>query len=396
MSLSTPLAGGSILRNLHQHGVNGLRLTRQLSSGLRITSAADDAAGVAIADRLRARGVSLGRAQRNAMTGERIVDVADGAMNEIGHTLVRLRELAVQAASGDLGSGERGFLNAEMNELVLEVDRVARGTSIGAVTPLDGSLAGGSTSPATTASVSAATAQTSPLDKKEKLSFDDFGIFAGMSGNDRQIQLAAGLNQAGVVAAINGDPTIGALVEATVDGSGHLTLTSRTTGAAQQFRVSSNRAGAGDSTGVGTATLQGTGSDAVVGGALQLQVGVDTGSADEMLISLDGVTAVDLGIATANITSQENARLTIDAIDGAMGRLNNNRSRVGAYLNTLSRIGDAQGQAVLHTRAAESNIRDLDVASAVAEQARQRVVQQAATSVLAQANASGSLALQLL
>lgn len=100
----------------------------RLSSGYRINRAGDDAAGLAISENLRAQIRGLKQASRNAQDGISLVQVAEGSMNEISSILIRLRELAVQAASDTIGPVERQFLNVEYDQLVSEIDRVADGT----------------------------------------------------------------------------------------------------------------------------------------------------------------------------------------------------------------------------------------------------------------------------
>jgi len=100
----------------------------RLSSGYRINRAGDDAAGLAISENLRAQIRGLKQASRNAQDGISLVQVAEGSMNEISSILIRLRELAVQAASDTVGPTERQFLNVEYDQLTSEIDRIAEGT----------------------------------------------------------------------------------------------------------------------------------------------------------------------------------------------------------------------------------------------------------------------------
>ena len=100
----------------------------QLSSGDRITKAADDAAGLALSESLKAQVKGYSVAQRNAMDGQSMVQVAEGGLNEVSNILVRLRELGVQAASDTVGDRERQFLDKEVQQLKLEMDRIAQTT----------------------------------------------------------------------------------------------------------------------------------------------------------------------------------------------------------------------------------------------------------------------------
>lgn len=110
----------------------------RLSSGNRITSAGDDAAGLSISESLRAQVRSMKQAERNANDGISFVQVAEGGMGEIGNILIRLRELSIQAASDTVGDKERGFINQEFQSLLQEVDRIANVTSFGGTELLNG------------------------------------------------------------------------------------------------------------------------------------------------------------------------------------------------------------------------------------------------------------------
>lgn len=111
----------------------------KLSSGSRINHAGDDAAGLAISESLRAQIRGIGQAERNAQDGISLVQVAEGAMSEISNMLIRLRELGVQAASDTVGTTERGFLDLEFQQLLQEIERIAKSTSYNNVPLLNGS-----------------------------------------------------------------------------------------------------------------------------------------------------------------------------------------------------------------------------------------------------------------
>lgn len=110
----------------------------RLSSGYRINRAGDDAAGLAISENLRAQIRGLKQSTRNAQDGISLVQVAEGGLNEVSSILIRLRELAVQAASDTVGPVERQFLNVEYDQLVSEIDRIADGTEFNGTQLLSG------------------------------------------------------------------------------------------------------------------------------------------------------------------------------------------------------------------------------------------------------------------
>jgi flagellin len=112
---------------------------RKLSSGERITRAADDAAGLAISENLKAQIRGYRQAKRNATDAISLIQVAEGGLNEISNIVIRLRELSVQAASDTVGPTERGFSDIEFQKLKDEIDRIARGSDFNGVKLLDGS-----------------------------------------------------------------------------------------------------------------------------------------------------------------------------------------------------------------------------------------------------------------
>ena len=112
---------------------------RRLSTGLRISTASDDAAGLAISERLRSQVRSLDQAKRNANDGISLVQTGEGALNEVSSILVRLRELSIQSSNGSVSAKDKDTLNEEFKSLVNEVDRIGRSTEFNGIKLLDGS-----------------------------------------------------------------------------------------------------------------------------------------------------------------------------------------------------------------------------------------------------------------
>jgi flagellin len=111
----------------------------QLSSGSRITKSADDAAGLALSEFLKGQIRGFDVAKRNALDGQSMIQVAEGGLNEVSNIMIRLRELGVQAASDSVGETERGFLDKEVQQLKMELDRISQTTNFGSTSLLDGS-----------------------------------------------------------------------------------------------------------------------------------------------------------------------------------------------------------------------------------------------------------------
>lgn len=138
LRINTNTASLNAQRNLSGSKLGLDKSLERLSSGYRINRAGDDAAGLAISENLKAQIRGLKQASRNAQDGVSLVQVAEGALNEISSLLIRLRELAVQAASDTIGPVERQFLNVEYDQLVSEIDRIADGTEFNGTQLLSG------------------------------------------------------------------------------------------------------------------------------------------------------------------------------------------------------------------------------------------------------------------
>lgn len=138
LRIATNIASQTVQKNLREVSSQGKDSLEKLSSGKRITKAADDAAGLAIAKNLEAQTRGLRAATRNANDGVSLVQTAEGGLNETSNILTRLRELTVQAASDTVGDTERGFLDKEFQQLTAEVDRIAEATTFNGSNVLNG------------------------------------------------------------------------------------------------------------------------------------------------------------------------------------------------------------------------------------------------------------------
>ncbi len=244
---------------------------QRLSSGLRIATAADDAAGLGISERMRAQIRSLNQAGRNASDGISLVQTAEGSLGEVSGNLVRMRELAVQAANGTLNSGDRAVLDAEFQDLLSEIDRVATQTTFNGVALFDGSTA-----------------------------------------------------------------------------------------------------------------------------SLDLQVGSESG--ETITVTLEDSTAAGLGLSggTFDLTTASNASAALDTLDTAIDTVSGFRGDLGGVQNRLQSVVRSISATAENLSGAESRIRDVDIALETADLTRNTILQQAALSVLAQANVQPQLALSLL
>jgi len=245
---------------------------RRLSTGLRISSASDDAAGLAISERLRARIRSMDQAARNAQDGISLIQTAEGSMEEANTILVRMRELAIQSANGTTSAADKDTLNDEFQALIQEVDRISGQTNFNTIQLLDGSVAN-----------------------------------------------------------------------------------------------------------------------------LALQVGADTvASVDTLNVSLVDIRATSLTISTLDISSTGSQTTAIASIDAAIDAVSQGRGDLGAIQNRLGSVIATLQVSSENLSAAQSRIRDVDVAAESAMLTKNTILQQAAISVLAQANVQPQAALSLL
>jgi flagellin len=142
LRISTNVASQQVQKNLKEVSNKANDSLSKLSSGKRITKAADDAAGLAIATNLEAQTKGLRQATRNANDGISLVQTAEGGLNEVSNILVRMRELTIQASSDTVGDDERGFLDKEYQQLTTEIDRISEATTFNGSQLLNGEGSG--------------------------------------------------------------------------------------------------------------------------------------------------------------------------------------------------------------------------------------------------------------
>ena len=267
-------------------GVNNNRLAlsvERISSGIRINRAADDAAGLAVSEGLRSDIRALRQAVRNASDGISLMNVTEGALNEQAGILIRLRELASQAATGTVGSTERQTIQLEFSALRSELDRITATTEFNGTKLIDGTLA------------------------------------SSVSDSNRHV-----------------------LIQIGIDNSVNSRLN------------------------------------------LNSQLG------------LDAVTSTTLSIDTLSVTAAAQALTALDKINDAISQITSSRGKVGAVQNRLTKSIANLSVSVENLTAAESSIRDADIAEEVAELTRNQILVQTATAMVGQANLIPQSVLQLL
>ncbi|AOA72301.1 MULTISPECIES: flagellin [Stenotrophomonas] len=374
-------------RNLSTSGSSLATTIQRLSSGLRINSAKDDAAGLAISERFSTQIRGLDVAVRNANDGISLAQTAEGAMVEIGNNLQRIRELSVQSANATNSDSDREALNAEVNQLVSEIDRVSRQTNFNGTKLLDGSFSGalfqiGADSGQTIGINSIVNSSTSELGNglyaaKQTSTAAALTGTATAAGtvSDMEINgvaiaavdVAVGDKAADVskkvVNAIN-DKMDQTGVYASLDKDGKLELTSLKSGKDFEFTTATT-----DATGL-TVAMAGIGA---------------TADAD----ARDTVSGVD-------ISSVAGAQKALSIVDDALKAVNSSRADMGAIQNRFTSTIANLNTTSENLSASRSRIRDTDYAKETAELTRTQILQQAGTAMLAQANQSPSSVMSLL
>lgn len=338
MRINHNIAALNTYNKLESNQTNTAKSLEKLSSGLRINKAGDDAAGLAISEKMRGQIRGLDQASANASDGISLVKTAEGGLNETHSILQRMRELAVQSANDTNTDADRTQLNKEVEQLSLEITRIGDNTSFNTKSLLNGSAdsVDGSITSITNAVVSGTKAGS--------------GVVAGT--------------------VISGNVTI-VTTNVTGSGSARSGITSTTT----TTKVSE------------------------IGTKISLQVGADAGQ----IIDLDikDMRAIALGVDTAgsgglSVTTQSGASAAITTINNAITAVSSERATLGSRQNRLEHTINNLSSSSENATAAESRIRDVDMAKEMMEFTKNNILSQAAQSMLAQANQQPQGVLQLL
>ena len=365
-------------------GVNSRTLAtriERLATGLRINRGADDAAGLAISEGMRAEIMGLTQGVRNAEMATNLTQVAEGALSQVSAMLIRMRELALQGSSSTVNNENRSNLQAEYSHLIAEIDRVALATSYNNTVLLTGF---GNTVDNTTSSAITNIADTGVTGVTLSGSASGTFSFVDALDDDNQITLGNGI----VTQTID----IGSVLDN--DDIGGVVATGTT--AVANF----DRVGVILTLGDGYRDGDLDGETIVVNSSTggSFQVGPDNKVVDRIEFGLDDMRAsgTELNLTVTSVSTLDSARGAIPFLDLAINRVASERSDIGAIQNRLAFTVASANNAIENIQASESSIRDADVAAEISEFTRAQVLTQAATAVLAQANALPQTALSLL
>ena len=360
----------------------GTRLER-LSSGLRINRAADDAAGLSVREGMRAEISGLKMNVLNAEQGSNLLQVAEGSLNEINAMLIRMRELAVQSASSTVNDSNRESIQAEYTQLIQEIDRIAHSTTYNDQVLLTGY---GNTVDATS----------SALTNSNTTGVSAIKISGAATGT-YSFEDAAGDNE---ITLGNGTVTQTIRIATMLDGSDVATGTT-TVANFDRLGVQITLAGTEVSNATGNYSdgdLDNTTIvvDSSTGGSFQ--VGPDDGVNNRIEVGIQDMRASGtiLNLNTTAVGTLDSSRAAITDIDQAIFKVSNQRGDLGAYMNRLAFTISFTENEIENIQNSEASISDADVAAEVTAFTRAQILSQAATSMLAQANAAPQAALSLL
>ncbi len=377
----------------------------KLSSGLRINKAGDDAAGLAISEKMKGQIGGLSQAKSNAQDGISLIQTAEGALNETHSILQRMRELAIQAGNDTNTKCDREEIQKEMNQLTSEINRIGNTTEFNTQKLLDGNRTGEATK------VGDKIAEVLGEYTIDFVPADDFKIGTTTVDLDSKT-----IDQA--VTALNANTTLNVDYKFdAVDGKIKITQLA-TKGNATAPEVTG--------TGVGTLTTIKAGAaertateDDVKQGKARLQVGANANQS--MVIDIGDMRASALGITDAadtdgftkentvsdgttddnkeaalSVASHEDASKAVKKLDEALNKVSSERSKLGAMQNRLEHTINNLGTSSENLTAAESRIRDVDMAKEMMTFSKNNILSQAAQAMLAQANQQPQGVLQLL
>ena len=376
--INTNVASLNAQRNLASSQSSLNTSLQRLSSGLRINSAKDDAAGLAIASRFTSQISGLDVASRNANDGISLAQTAEGALTEVTNNLQRIRDLAVQSSNATNSSTDRAALQTEVSSLKSEVDRVATTTSFNGNKLLDGSFTSavfqvGANAGETITVGAIANAQLSALGSVSTASTQSTAVAALGTGAAAAGSLTINGTDIGALAAVGTSAERGSQV---VDAINKVATT----------------------TGV-NAYIDSTTNKIVLTSASAITVG---GTDDGTKTGFDGATGVSAaattttGLSTLDVSSFAGSQLAIKQIDSALQQVNSARASLGAVQNRFSSVVANIASTSENLSASKSRIQDADFAKETANMTRAQILQQAGTAILSQANSAPQSVLKLL
>lgn len=364
----------------------------QLSTGKRINTAADDAAGLAISSRATAQIRGLDQAVRNANDGISLLQTAEGAMVEVTNMLQRMRELSVQSSNDTNTADDRSYLDLEFQQLKAETDRIITNTQWNGVNVLDKSFTNNTTAGKFVFQVGANANQTISH------TIDVFGLGTA-DGSGATLTVApdvpgatattlevntitiAGTYAAGDKITVNLNQSLFQYTVTDADATGGSGSLATSLSAALDLRFDDGYEASVSGAGVVKITLDSS-AGTTTGNSFTLSASATDGEWDD--------------IESLSILTQATSNTAVSTIDAALSNVNKSRAEIGAVVNRLTYAADNLTNVSQNAAASRSRILDTDYAKTTTELARTQIIQQAATAMLAQANQQPQGVLSLL
>ena len=398
------------LNSYRQLGTNNTATSKnleKLSSGYKINRAGDDAAGLAISEKMRAQITGLEKAQDNANDGISLVQTAEGALTEVHSMLNRMVELAEQSANGTYDdTTDRANLQKEISSLSSEIDRISEGTNFNGLNLLDGTMGlamnGNTTIEETNISFGAGKKSELTSVTMNTAAGSAKGISVDVTTSSTTVAITFGTKDeatsytaAEITAAVRkaAQDEIDAATSSTdADDLAHYKELATNFTAYADDKISFEEDQAAASSAIAAAiTDSGKGDN-----GLTLQIGDTSDSFNKLSVVVGNMNADSLGIGDIDISTQEGASNAVDLIKAAINKVSSTRGDIGAIQNRLEHTINNLGVTTENVTAAESRIRDVDMAEEMMNYTKNNILIQASQSMLAQANQLPQGVLQLL
>ena len=398
MIINHNIASLNTYNKLSANNAASAKSLEKLSSGLRINRAGDDAAGLAISEKMRGQIRGLDQGTRNAQDSISLIQTAEGALSESHSILQRMRELAVQSSNDTNTTDDRKQLQGEVTQLKTELDRIGNTTEFNTKKLLDGSAAGVSAkvvgslqtfnnSNLTVGSLSTAGSAAIANSAKVDGAYMIVRIAVATAGTFN----AADYQIIGTNGAVSTDLTMKAssvLITTAAQGAATaITLGFTATGGSAFVKMA-----VGES--VTFAFNKTQAASSTLGGSVMTQIGANAGQT--AFIAMKDMRSAALGVGTIDISTKFGAQTAIATVDIATAKVSSQRSSLGAIQNRLEHTINNLGSASENLTAAESRVRDVDMAKEMMSFQKNNILSQAATAMLAQANQQPQGVLQLL
>jgi len=387
--LNTNMASLIAQNNVANSQMQQQNAIQQLSSGLRINSAKDDAAGLAVAQRMSAQISSLNQAAQNGNDGISMLQTADGAMSNIQNMLQRMKSLATEAANGTISGTQRGYIATEVGQIQNEIDAIGNTTTFNGQNLLTGALATQFSSTSTLgAGTAAGAAGITSVDVSNAKAGTTFTVAAYTAG-DNAVTLSDGTTSQTV-----------ALGPIAANGSSTLDFNQL------GVKISLSSLAGETADNIGAALGGGTVVTSAGSGSVTLQVGAGTTAndqvtmafADTRIASSASLATLKTALTNFNVASptQASATALMSAVDTALDFFSSQRATIGAVENRLTTAVANDQTGSQNLTSAQSGIMDTNYASETAALTKANILQQAGTAMLAQANSLPNAVLTLL